>query len=217
MALARFLPKNERFFDYFQAAANNALETAKAFAALLENYSDVERKVRHIRDLEQAGDDIYHQISNALTQAFMTPLDRDDIVLLARSFRRFCGRGRKCGAAYVALSHGQANRARQSHGANYCKQAELLVTAIPLVESSIHSTEAIRQAMAIKRLEDEADEEMNKVLADLYDEANDIKSLVAAIRRGELFRRSRGPRSGCRQHHQSDCPQTCLAMSSSLF
>jgi phosphate/sulfate permease len=29
------------------------------------------------------GDDIYHQISNALTQTFMTLLDRDDIVLFA--------------------------------------------------------------------------------------------------------------------------------------
>jgi uncharacterized protein len=43
MALTRFLPKNERFFDYSQAAAKNALEMAKAFAALLENYTDVER------------------------------------------------------------------------------------------------------------------------------------------------------------------------------
>jgi uncharacterized protein len=49
------------------------------------------------------------------------------------------------------------------------KQAELLVTAIPLVESFKSSAEAIRQAMEIKRLEDEADEEMNNVLADLYD------------------------------------------------
>lgn len=187
MALARFLPKNERFFDYFQAAANNALETAKAFAALLETYSDVERKVRHIRDLEQAGDDIYHQISNALTQTFMTPLDRDDIVLLAGRLDDFVDAIEDAARRMWLYRIAKPSEHAKAMSRFIVKQAELLVTTIPLVESSKNSGETIRLALEIKRLEDQADEEMNHVLADLYDDATDIKSLIAAIRWGELY------------------------------
>lgn len=187
MALTRFLPKNERFFDYFQAAANNARDISKAFADLLNNYTDVERKVQNIRDLEQVGDDIYHQISNALTQTFMTPLDREDIVLLASRLDDFVDAIEDAARRMWLFRTARPTEHAKVMARIIAKQAELLVTAIPLVESSKNSEEAIRYAVEVKRLEDEADEEMNKVLADLYDDATDIKSLVAAIRWGELY------------------------------
>jgi uncharacterized protein len=187
MALARFLPKNERFFDYFNAAVANAKDIAKAFAALLENYTDVERKVQQIRDLEQVGDDIYHQISNALTQTFMTPLDREDIVLLASRLDDFVDAIEDAARRMWLFRTAQPTEHAKVMARIIAKQAELLVTAIPLVEASKNSAEAIKLAVEVKRLEDEADEEMNRVLADLYDDATDVKSLVAAIRWGELY------------------------------
>ncbi len=187
MALTRFLPKNERFFDYFRSAAANAKDISQAFADLLDNYSDVERKVQHIRDLEQVGDDIYHQISNALTQTFMTPLDREDIVMLASRLDDFVDAIEDAARRMWLFRTAKPTEHAKVMARLIGKQAELLVTAIPLVENSKNSSEAIRQAMEVKRLEDEADEEMNRVLADLYDEATDIKSLVLAIRWGELY------------------------------
>lgn len=187
MALTRFLPKNERFFDYFQAAAKNALEMAKAFAALLENYTDVEGKVQQIRNLEQVGDDIYHQISNALTQTFMTPLDRDDIVLLASRLDDFVDAIEDAARRMWLYRTAKPTEHAKAMARILVKQAELLVKAIPLVENSKNSQEAIKLALEIKRLEDQADEEMNQVLADLYDDATDVKSLIAAIRWGELY------------------------------
>jgi uncharacterized protein len=64
--------------------------------------------VWQIRDLEQRGDDIYHQISNVLTQTFMTPLDRDDIVLLAGRLDDFVDAIED--AAHVALPNCQTHR-----------------------------------------------------------------------------------------------------------
>jgi uncharacterized protein Yka (UPF0111/DUF47 family) len=66
MVLARFLPQDERFFDYFHKAVENAAAVAEALRDLLDNYSDVERKARRVRDLENRGDEITHQIFDAL-------------------------------------------------------------------------------------------------------------------------------------------------------
>jgi len=83
MVLARFLPQDERFFDYFRKAVENAAEVAQALHDLLENYTEVERKARLVRDLEHRGDEITHQIFDALNRTFVTPLDREDINDLA--------------------------------------------------------------------------------------------------------------------------------------
>jgi uncharacterized protein len=187
MALHWFLPKNERFFDYFKAGAQNALDISKAFAALLENYSNVEQQVRHIRDLEQLGDDIYHQVSNALTQTFMTPLDREDIMLIAGRLDDFVDAIEDAARRMWLYRITEPTQYAKDLAKLIIAQANLLVTTMPLLENNKNSEEVIKRSKEIKRLEDEADEVMNLVHADLYDDASDVKSLIRAIRWGELY------------------------------
>ena len=87
--LARFLPRDEQFFEYFGAAATNATESARALVDLFTQFSDVERKVWRLRDLEHRGDEITHNVFQALTRTFVTPLDREDIRALASDLDNF--------------------------------------------------------------------------------------------------------------------------------
>ena len=87
--LTRFLPKNEKFFEHFRQSAFHANEIAVAFQDLLEHYTDVERKVNRIREIEHNADAVAHTITNALASTFVTPLDREDIVLLANRLDDF--------------------------------------------------------------------------------------------------------------------------------
>lgn len=187
MALARFLPKNERFFDYFKSAAQNSLEMAKAFSDLMDNYTDVEKKVRRIRDLEQQGDDIYHQVSNALTQTFMTPLDREDIVLIAGRLDDFVDGIEDAARRMWLYRISEPTQHAKDLAKIIVSQAELLVKTMPLLQNNKNSTEVINRSKEIKRLEDDADEIMNQVHGDLYDDATDIKTLIRSIRWGELY------------------------------
>src|SRR3954451_20354201 len=86
MVLARFLPKDEQFFDHFRDAAVNAEEVTSLLARVIANGDDRERDVRRLRDLEHRGDEITHRIFSALNSTFVTPLDRDDIRELAVKF-----------------------------------------------------------------------------------------------------------------------------------
>lgn len=52
MVLSKFMPSNHKFSEKFTLAARNAHATAQALVDLLDNYTDVEGKVRRIRDLE---------------------------------------------------------------------------------------------------------------------------------------------------------------------
>ena len=90
MVLARFLPHDERFFDYFRDAANNAAGRRQAVDRYLRPIRGSRAEsVRRLREVEHRGDEITHQIFNALNRTFVTPLDREDISALASAIDDF--------------------------------------------------------------------------------------------------------------------------------
>jgi len=78
-----FLPKEEKYFDMFERASENAIKGATKFRDLLKDYTGVESKVREIEDIEHEGDIITHEIFDKLNRTFITPIDREDIHSLA--------------------------------------------------------------------------------------------------------------------------------------
>ncbi len=77
------MPRKSIFFTQFQKHAENTLEAAQALEDLLENFTDVERKVGQIHAIEHYGDNLTHEIVRELNATFVTPLDREDILGLA--------------------------------------------------------------------------------------------------------------------------------------
>src|SRR5918995_2721372 len=86
MVLARFLPRDEQFFDQFEDAGVNAAEVTEVLARVVASGVDRERDIRLLRDLEHRGDEITRRIFSALNSTFVTPLDREDIRELAVKF-----------------------------------------------------------------------------------------------------------------------------------
>ena len=188
MVLARFLPRDERFFDYFHDAVSNALDVAQLLVELFEHYEDVGTKVRRMRELEHRGDEITHQIFSALNRTFVTPFDREDISTLASHDRRFrrLRRGGRAGACGSIASTGRPSRRRCSPGSS-CDQARAIAEAVGFLSDMKQRDKMLRVVVDINRLEDEADDVLNHALAVLYDGATDIPSLIKAIRWGELY------------------------------
>lgn len=79
----RIIPREEAFFDFFNAQSENVVEGARLLKALLEDYTDVEQKRLLIDKTESHGDEITHKIIEKLNTTFITPIDREDIHALA--------------------------------------------------------------------------------------------------------------------------------------
>jgi predicted phosphate transport protein (TIGR00153 family) len=73
----------EVFFELFARSAENLRETAELLRDLVENYEDIDLKVRRIQDREHEGDEIAHEVFRRLNTSFITPMDREDIYRLA--------------------------------------------------------------------------------------------------------------------------------------
>ena len=80
----RLLPRDERFFDLFTKVATLNVEAAKQLKVLLG--TDMDRRlpiVESIKRLEHEADIVTHEVVTRLDRSFITPLDREDIHMLA--------------------------------------------------------------------------------------------------------------------------------------
>ena len=80
-----FFPREEKFFDLIEGSARNMVKTAQGLKDLIENWQDIGGKLADITELEHEGDHITHKIIALLHRTFVTPFDREDIVLLANT------------------------------------------------------------------------------------------------------------------------------------
>ena len=74
-----FIPREEKFFDFFIEDAQNVLAGARLLEEMFRSYDQRERIASQLRDLERRGDGISHDIGHKLESTFVTPFDREDI------------------------------------------------------------------------------------------------------------------------------------------
>src|SRR5215216_6469375 len=79
----RIFPRDESFFDLFEAAADNMVQSARLLDDLLGDFVDPELKAKRLVEVEREGDRITHAILTRLSSSFITPFDREDIYALA--------------------------------------------------------------------------------------------------------------------------------------
>ncbi|MFA6309518.1 MAG: DUF47 family protein [Clostridia bacterium] len=76
--------REEVFFDMFVETADIICQAAELLEDLMLDYTNVLEKVAKIEEKEHECDSIVHAILEQLNKAFITPIDREDIYLIAK-------------------------------------------------------------------------------------------------------------------------------------
>jgi uncharacterized protein Yka (UPF0111/DUF47 family) len=77
--IKKIFPKEINFFEMFEKAALNVHKGAGSLVEMMGNFQEAETKAKDIRDAEQEGDMLTHEVMRRLNKTFITPLDREDI------------------------------------------------------------------------------------------------------------------------------------------
>lgn len=80
----RISKKEEEFFDLFNEAMDKVVKTAEALHEMMTDYTNIPQKIQAIKDIEHDCDLHVHKILKTLNAAFITPIDREDIFLIAK-------------------------------------------------------------------------------------------------------------------------------------
>ena len=150
----RLIPKDEGFFDLFDALAERVTLSAALLHELFTDPTRLDHFAGQIKELEHQADEVTHEVVVRLDRSFVTPLDREDIYALATTLDNV-----------VDLVDGTARRAQMFHIGD-CREPAIQLTAV-----LVRASELIRQAVnnvrdpqlvarisrEIKKLEQEGD------------------------------------------------------------
>jgi hypothetical protein len=157
------------FYDLFEQETSNLVVAAEKLVDLFNNYENVAAKAKELKDLEHRGDVITHQIIAQVHRTFVTPIDREDITLLAHSlddvmdFIEAAGR-----TAYLYHIAQPTERAREL-ARIVVKIALKLNEVMPQLRHRDKFKWILEQCVEINTLENEADDVQHAALAELFE------------------------------------------------
>ena len=163
--LSKLIPRDEQFFDLFDQLTAHLTQTARMLAQLFDDPAHVTDHVRAIKDVEHKADVLTSTINQRIDKSFVTPIDREDIHMLASRLDDV-----------IDLIDGTARRFEMLH-IDVVKEparalARLLIDAATHIQtgvSAIRETKRVtEQAAHIKRLEEEGDAIYHSAVGDLF-------------------------------------------------
>ncbi len=174
----RLLPRDDRFFDLFTAVALLIVKAAGQLHELFE--ADKARRgplVESIKRLEHEADQITHEVVNRLDRSFITPLDREDIHLLASRLDDVMdvidGTARRCHLFHAGDAPGGAVLLTNV----IQRTSEQLLTAVQGLTKDRENT-VMPACVEVKRLEEEGDALYHEWLAKLFDGSPDPLEVI---------------------------------------
>jgi len=81
--LGRLLPRDDQFFTLFDQLAGHLATAAKMLDSLFGDAGHTQDHVRAIKDVEHKADLLTTTVNQRIDKSFITPIDREDIHLLA--------------------------------------------------------------------------------------------------------------------------------------
>lgn len=163
----KLFSKDDTFFVHFRQLSSLIGEGAALLRQLLENPANSADLSVRIKKLETDGDAIVLQINQRIDTSFVTPLDREDIHLLAKRLDNV-----------IDMINGISRRVAMfrvvTPREGGVKMADLLVRAckeIPLAVGDVTKRHRVLEhGKAIKQIEEEGDSLYAKVVGALFDE-----------------------------------------------
>jgi predicted phosphate transport protein (TIGR00153 family) len=178
-----FAPRDRAYFDLFEEAGHNVLQSADLLERLLSDFPDNRNLAQDIRDCEHEGDRVTHEILDRLNHTQVTPIDREDILALTSALDDIVDYIEEV-ADYLGLYKIEAPMDQA------IKLAEVLNKASRQIAEAIPQLRGFNDISAytveINRLENEGDRIVREAIASLFDGGIDP---MVVIRWKDLFER----------------------------
>jgi predicted phosphate transport protein (TIGR00153 family) len=157
------------FYDLFEQETANLVVAAEKLVDLFNNYENVEAKAKELKDFEHRGDVITHEIIARVHRSFVTPIDSEDITLLAHSLDDVMdfieAAGRTAWLYHIAQPTERARELARIVG----KMARKLNEVMPQLRHRDKFKWILKQCVEINTLENEADDVQHAALAELFE------------------------------------------------
>jgi len=175
---SKLMPKEPRFFDFFAALADEAVNISRALRDMFTTFDDLERRTYEIETIEKRGDRITHDTIALLHTTFITPIDRDSIHRLITRMDDILDLSEDV-AQSIVMYDVRATTPEAQRLSELCVGcAQYVNEAVRLLANMGNADDILRICGEIDKLESEADHEMRSAVARLFREESDVKNLI---------------------------------------
>ncbi len=177
----RIIPRDEQFFPMFGSLAQKLSQAADLLAQLFAHPERLQELVQKIKDVEHEADVLTHDIIVRIDKSFVTPIDREDIHLLASRLDDV-----------IDVVDGVARRAQmfrvRAFRPEAAELAEVLCRGARVLAESVQNLKKpkliLQHTGQLKKLEEEGDAIYHAAIGALFDEGADA---LEVIKWKELF------------------------------
>lgn len=174
MVSLRLMPRDVKFFDLLQAGSENLAAAARELRGLLESFDDLDARIARIQELEHTGDEIGERLGERLEQAFITPIDREDIHELSRRMDDVVDRIQETAEA-MQLYDVKAPTAEAQRLAAILEEQAIEITA---AMGKLESMDGLADLRRVHDLENEADRLSRAAIGRLFRESVDPLEVI---------------------------------------
>ncbi|WP_298284322.1 DUF47 family protein [Acidocella sp.] len=157
--LQTLLPRNNRFFDLFEAHAQTLTAGAAALTRLLQGGAGMEQHIREIREREDEADAITREVKRSVRSAFRAPLDRGSITSLISAMDDAIDEMLQTARATGLFEVSEFTPEMRDMAAIIVDSARLLAEALPLLRAIRANAARLEELTGrLVRLEGQADD-----------------------------------------------------------
>jgi predicted phosphate transport protein (TIGR00153 family) len=174
----RFIPKEEKFFDFFEELVGRIEVGGALFLELVSASAYDEARIARLKEIEHEADVITHRTYAKMHTTFLTPLDREDIHSLVNKMDSILDM-MEATAARLHLY-----KVKETAPA-LIEQAQILTQGIGKIKTMIHALRDMKNApqilqtcVEINTLENAGDVVQRTVMAHLFENEPDVRELI---------------------------------------
>jgi predicted phosphate transport protein (TIGR00153 family) len=184
MLFGKLMPREGNFFELFNEHGRFIAAGARAFMAMIENYSDPALRQQHADDVdmaERAADKITAEVNRLLHKTFITPIDREQIHGLINALDDVLDLLQDSSETLSLYDVKQMNDDVVRLGelsVRCCERVANVVTMMPKLGQPEVAEAALKICEEIDHLESDADRVMRAAMSRLFREQPDVRELI---------------------------------------
>lgn len=174
----RLMPREGRFFELFNAHAEQMVFAAKELETLMSSEGDVKTHIEAIDSREVRADGINHEVIALLHRTFITPFDRDEIHELMSSMDDVVDAIQDVAESitlYNVDRYTPEARQMASLSLSCCERVKHVVSLLDDMKSA---ADILRTCREIDQLEGDVDRVMRNAISDLFRKETDALKVI---------------------------------------
>jgi uncharacterized protein len=184
MLFGKLLPREGNFFEMFNAHGNHIVEGARAFMAMVQNYSDKTLRDKYAADVDNAekqADRITADVNRLLHKTFITPIDREQIHGLINAMDDILDLlqdSTEVMQLYDLQSVSEDVVRLGEISSRCCERVQHAVSLLPKLSQASVAEAALKTCEEIDRLESDADRVMRSAMSKLFRDNIEVRELI---------------------------------------